>query len=62
VKFRSKFAKHTLNFDGIPKIEFTPVSSSDANKGGEFETINIRQINALRECEAFRKRVITEVK
>lgn len=61
VKFKSRYAKHTLNFDGVPKIEFTPVSSRDANQGGIFETVNPRQIKALRKCDDFSRGVIKEV-
>ena len=62
VKFKSRYAKHTLNFDGVPKIEFTPVSSRDAEQGGVFETANQRQIKALRECDDFKRGIISEVK
>lgn len=61
VKFKSRYAKHTLNFDGVPKIEFTPVSSRDAEQGGVFETTNQRQIKAIRECADFSRGVIKEV-
>lgn len=57
--FKSKYAKHALNFDGVPKIEFSPVSK-DANDGGEFKTTNVNQINALRSCDDFYRGIIKE--
>ena len=62
ITFKSRYAKHTLNFDGVPRIEFTPVSSKDAGEGGVFKTDNQRQINALRDCEDARRGIIKEVK
>lgn len=62
VKFKSRYAKHTLNIDGVPKIEFIPVSSRDADQGGVFETVNPRQIEALRESDDFKRGIIKEVK
>jgi hypothetical protein len=60
VTFKSKYAKHTLNFDGVPKIEFTPVSK-DPNDGGEFKTTNTNQINAIRNCDDFKRTIIKEI-
>jgi hypothetical protein len=60
--FKSRYANHTLNFDGVPRIEFTPVSSKDASNGGLFKTDNQRQINALRNCDDSLRGIIKEVK
>jgi hypothetical protein len=61
VTFVSRYARDTFNFDGVPKIEFKPVSK-DPDDGGIFKTTNPAQIDALRESKSFERGHVTEVK